>query len=80
MAWPCWRVHADIFVFLDTWDQMKLNMRGQGVQARMSATLRHAGKAMATTSFSTIFAFLANATSSFPAVCVAPATACSRSC
>ena len=40
------------------------------VQERMSATLRHAGKAMATTSFSTIFAFLANATSSFPAVCV----------
>lgn len=34
----------------------------------MSDTLRHAGKAMATTSASTIFAFIANSTSSFPAV------------
>ena len=39
-------------------------------QVRMTATLRHAGKAMATTSVSTCFAFFANATSSFPAVYV----------
>lgn len=56
----------DIFVLLDTWKATAVTApQGAGVAERMSATLRHAGKAMATTSFSTIFAFVANATSRY---------------
>uniref|UniRef100_A0A7S1U3D8 SSD domain-containing protein n=2 Tax=Phaeomonas parva TaxID=124430 RepID=A0A7S1U3D8_9STRA len=58
----------DIFVFLDTWNAINFEHPHEPFHEKMKHTLQHAGKAMATTSASTAFSFLANATSSFPAV------------
>eukprot|EP00659_Diplonema_papillatum_P014786 gene14786-22634_t len=58
----------DIFVFLDTWAQSESKCGGSDVARRLSYTLSHAGKAMLITSLSTVFSFMSNATSSFPAI------------
>ena len=58
----------DVFVFMDTWNAMCVAHPKLPFRERLDHTLRHAGKAMLTTSASTTFSFLANATSEFPAV------------
>ena len=56
----------DIFVFLDTWEQSSHTMASPA--KRMAWTWKHAGKAMMITSLTTIISFVANASSSFPAI------------
>eukprot|EP01059_Diplonema_ambulator_P019353 TRINITY_DN324_c1_g1_i1.p1 TRINITY_DN324_c1_g1~~TRINITY_DN324_c1_g1_i1.p1 ORF type:complete len:509 (+),score=165.85 TRINITY_DN324_c1_g1_i1:107-1633(+) len=56
----------DIFVFLDTWEQSSHKFKGLG--KRMAWTWKHAGKAMLVTSLSTLFSFMSNARSQFPAI------------
>eukprot|EP01059_Diplonema_ambulator_P019354 TRINITY_DN324_c1_g1_i2.p1 TRINITY_DN324_c1_g1~~TRINITY_DN324_c1_g1_i2.p1 ORF type:complete len:1070 (+),score=306.29 TRINITY_DN324_c1_g1_i2:208-3210(+) len=56
----------DIFVFLDTWEQSSHKFKGLG--KRMAWTWKHAGKAMLVTSLSTMFSFISNANSEFPAI------------
>merc|ERR1719384_2676855 len=58
----------DIFVLVDTWQQYKTAAPNEPMDKRLTVTLKHAGKVMATTSLSTCFSFIANTTSSFPAV------------
>lgn len=59
----------DIFVMLDTWDRSGSEVGdSKGLMARLSWTWRHASKAMLITSVTTMISFLANATSSFPAI------------
>lgn len=58
----------DIFVIVDTWQQYRTAAPEERMAKRMTATLKHAGKVMATTSASTCFSFIGNTTSSFPAV------------
>ena len=58
----------DVFVLTDTWRAKKIDHPDLRVSDLMSVTILEAGKAMATTSASTAFSFLANATSQFPAV------------
>jgi len=58
----------DIFVFMDTWAATQVDIPNKPLHKKLSHTLAHAGKAMATTSASTALSFLANTTSSFPAV------------
>eukprot|EP00485_Elphidium_margaritaceum_P005399 CAMPEP_0202709734 /NCGR_PEP_ID=MMETSP1385-20130828/21819_1 /ASSEMBLY_ACC=CAM_ASM_000861 /TAXON_ID=933848 /ORGANISM="Elphidium margaritaceum" /LENGTH=1152 /DNA_ID=CAMNT_0049369073 /DNA_START=42 /DNA_END=3500 /DNA_ORIENTATION=+ len=58
----------DIFVIADTFAQYRTVAPHEPLDKRLTATLKHAGKVMATTSLSTCFSFIANATSSFPAV------------
>ena len=53
---------------MDTWEQYRTAAPDEPMDKRMTATLRHAGKVMATTSASTCFSFIGNTTSSFPAV------------
>ncbi|KAJ9462572.1 Protein dispatched [Diplonema papillatum] len=58
----------DIFVYLDTWERAKLTL-GTTDKAKMLAfSWAHAGKAMLITSTTTIFSFVSNANSSFPAI------------
>merc|ERR1719204_3053342 len=58
----------DIFVICDTWSQYRTAAPDAPMANRMTATLQHAGKVMASTSASTCFSFIGNATSAFPAV------------
>merc|ERR550525_2002307 len=58
----------DIFVIVDTWQQYRTAAPDEPMEKRMTATLKHAGKVMATTSASTCFSFIGNCTSAFPAV------------
>eukprot|EP00638_Chattonella_subsalsa_P013774 CAMPEP_0117786428 /NCGR_PEP_ID=MMETSP0948-20121206/5828_1 /TAXON_ID=44440 /ORGANISM="Chattonella subsalsa, Strain CCMP2191" /LENGTH=1226 /DNA_ID=CAMNT_0005615433 /DNA_START=52 /DNA_END=3732 /DNA_ORIENTATION=- len=58
----------DLFVFMDTWTATKAQYPNMPHHQKLSHTLGHAGKAMLTTSLSTALSFLANTTSSFPAV------------
>merc|ERR1711951_95323 len=58
----------DIFVIVDTWQQYRTAAPEEPMAKRMTATLKHAGKVMATTSASTCFSFIGNCTSAFPAV------------
>jgi hypothetical protein len=58
----------DMFVFMDTWTAVNSEHQDANMHLRLSLALRHAGKAMATTSLSTIGSFLANTTSSFAAI------------
>jgi len=59
----------DIFVIIDTWSQTNaLHWKDQNLERRMTHTLDHSSKVMLTTSLSTTFSFLANATSSLPAI------------
>merc|ERR1719295_2528717 len=58
----------DIFVIVDTWQQYRTAAPGEPMEKRLTATLKHAGKVMATTSASTCFSFIGNCTSAFPAV------------
>ena len=58
----------DIFVIGDTWQQYQAAAPDAPMDQRLTATLRHAGKVMLTTSLSTCFSFIANTTSVFPAV------------
>ena len=53
---------------IDTWSQYRTVAPDEDMSKRMTATLKHAGKVMATTSLSTIFSFIGNTTSVFPAV------------
>ena len=58
----------DVFVICDTWAQYRAAAPDASMSKRLTATLKHAGKVMATTSLSTIFSFVGNTTSVFPAV------------
>merc|ERR1719334_1911470 len=58
----------DIFVICDTWAQYRTAAPNEPMWKRLTATLKHAGKVMATTSASTCFSFIGNTTSVFPAV------------
>eukprot|EP01083_Nonionella_stella_P145858 457967_1 len=58
----------DIFVLYDTWAQTRIKYGNVSVAKRLTFTLKHAAKVMGTTSLSTIFSFIGNATSQFPAV------------
>ena len=58
----------DIFVINDTFSQIRLEYGNKATRAqRLTATIKHAGGVMATTSISTIFSFLGNTSSQFPA-------------
>eukprot|EP01084_Bolivina_argentea_P002492 4596_1 len=58
----------NIFVLYDTWAQIRAKYPNELVAKRLTFSLNHASKVMATTSLSTIFSFLGNTTSKFPAV------------
>eukprot|EP01084_Bolivina_argentea_P002491 4595_1 len=58
----------NIFVINDTWQQYRTVAPDAPADKRLTATLKHAGKVMATTSLSTCFSFIGNTTSVFPAV------------
>ncbi len=48
----------DIFVIADTWAQVRTAAPNASHSKRLTATLKHAAKVMATTSLSTIFSFI----------------------
>ena len=54
----------DVFVFMDTWKQIKRNNPNASIVERVQKTLRHAALSMFVTSFTTSAAFFANAISS----------------
>eukprot|EP01083_Nonionella_stella_P067628 179021_1 len=58
----------NIFVIVDRYAQYRTAAPNQPMDKRLTTTLKHAGKVMATTSASTCFSFIANTTSVFPAV------------
>jgi len=58
----------DVFVICDTWAQYRTAAPDEDMAKRLTATLKHAGKVMMTTSLSTCFSFIGNTTSVFPAV------------
>eukprot|EP00736_Rhodelphis_marinus_P002947 Rmarinus@m.23908 len=55
----------DMFVVLDSWAQ---RAEEKDILLRLSSTMRHASKAMFTTSATTFVSFVANMTSAFPAI------------
>ncbi|KAJ9462573.1 Protein dispatched [Diplonema papillatum] len=58
----------DIFVYLDTWERAKLALVTTDKAKMLAFSWTYAGKAMLITSLSTVFSFVSNANSSFPAI------------